>query len=158
MNKDEIKSQIEDILNSYNLDKGFIDRFVSDEFINGMYTLIQQEPQNNDFLIFIRSLSNEQNLATIENIRYRIISELGYNSYFSDICKYITANWKVAELNEKNLSVALLKDSSDEISQEDIDRGKYIIGAGLKIIRAAPAATAALNDTALWSKLVIADR
>lgn len=49
MNKDEIKSQIEDILNSYNLDKGFIDRFVSDEFINGMYTLIQQEPQNNDF-------------------------------------------------------------------------------------------------------------
>ena len=156
MNKDEIKSQIEDILNSYNLDKGFIDRFVSDEFINGMYTLIQQEPQNNDFLIFIRSLSNEQNLVTIENIRYRIISELGYNSYFSDICKYITANWKVAELNEKNLSVALLKDSSDEISQEDIDRGKYIIGAGLKIIRAAPAATAALNDTALWSKLVIA--
>lgn len=101
MNKDEIKSQIEDILNSYNLDKGFIDRFVSDEFINGMYTLIQQEPQNNDFLIFIRSLSNEQNLVTIENIRYRIISELGYNSYFSDICKYITANWKVAELNEK---------------------------------------------------------
>ena len=68
MNKDEIKSQIEDILNSYNLDKGFIDRFVSDEFINGMYTLIQQEPQNNDFLIFIRSLSNEQNLVTIENI------------------------------------------------------------------------------------------
>lgn len=49
---DELKNSLTNVLQSHNLNQSLIDTLLSDEFINGAYNLIQNEPEDDEFMSF----------------------------------------------------------------------------------------------------------
>ena len=47
-----MKNSLVNILHFHNLNQSLIDTLLSDEFINGAYNLIQNEPENDEFMAF----------------------------------------------------------------------------------------------------------
>lgn len=46
----ELKNSLTSVLQSHNLNETLINQLLSDEFINGAFTLIQNKPENDEFL------------------------------------------------------------------------------------------------------------
>ena len=89
LTKDDVKNSLTSILQARNLDQTLINTLLSDNFINGAYELLQNEPENDEFLIFIRNFSEQQNLTTISDAKSKIQEELGKSGYFSNIVQYV---------------------------------------------------------------------
>ena len=76
LNTNELKESLTSILQSHNLNETLINQLLSDEFINGAFELIQNEPENDEFITFARNFSEEQNLNSLMNAKDRISEEL----------------------------------------------------------------------------------
>ena len=64
----ELKNALTTILQSYELNDVLINQLLSDDFIDGAFELIQNEPENDAFISFIRNFSEEQNLYSMKDI------------------------------------------------------------------------------------------
>lgn len=81
----ELKNSLTSVLQSHNLNETLINQLLSDEFINGVLALIQNEPENDDFLSFVRNFSEEQSLKSLIESEDKITKESCKEGYFTNI-------------------------------------------------------------------------
>jgi len=56
----ELKESLISILQFHNLNETLINQLLSNDFINGAFGLIQNIPENDEFMSFVRTFSEEQ--------------------------------------------------------------------------------------------------
>ena len=126
LTKDDVKNSLTSVLQARNLDQTLIDTLLSDNFINGAYELLQNEPENDEFLIFIRNFSEEQNIITISDAQNKIQEELGKNGYFSNIVQYVIDSWKNIDFSNTYSLVQMNNNSQEDINTDEVEKAMAI--------------------------------
>ena len=126
LTKDDVKNSLTSILQARNLDQTLINTLLSDNFINGAYELLQNEPENDEFLIFIRNFSEQQNLTTISDAKSKIQEELGKSGYFSNIVQYVIDAWKDINFSNTYSLVKMNNNFSENINTDEIEKAMAI--------------------------------
>lgn len=125
----ETKSLLTTTLQSFSLSEEKINEMLSDNFINGLIELQQQEPENNEFLNLVRNFSNEQNLHSVRQLEKEFRSELSYDGYVCDIFRYIKEAW---------INITFPEDTQTRSIANVAQRVSSIIGSGLTAIANSP--------------------
>ena len=68
-NFNQIKTELSSFLLSCNLNNNQINEILSDDFINGILDLCQQEPSGDEFIALIRNFSSEEDLYSINSMQ-----------------------------------------------------------------------------------------
>ena len=89
----ELKSILSETLQYFELSDSLIEQLLSDNFINGLLELQQQEPVNNSFISMLRNFSDEQNLCTAKEFEEELHSELCKDGYVKSVFQYINNSW-----------------------------------------------------------------
>ena len=71
----ELRNALLSMLQNYDLSQSLINQLLSNEFINGAFDLIQNEPENDEFMNFARNFSEEQNLSSLIADKDRLYRE-----------------------------------------------------------------------------------
>ncbi len=108
----ELKNALTTILQSYELNDVLINQLLSDDFIDGAFELIQNEPENDAFISFIRNFSEEQNLYSIVDAQDKIAAELCKEGYFTNIFQYVINSWKDINLSAGQFMLSNNNDNS----------------------------------------------
>lgn len=135
LTKDDVKNSLTSILQARNLDQTLINTLLSDNFINGAYELLQNEPENDEFLIFIRNFSEQQNLTTISDAKSKIQEELGKSGYFSNIVQYVIDAWKDINFSNTYSLVKMNNNFSENINTDEIEKAMAIRDAAEGLLR-----------------------
>ena len=153
----ELKNTLTSVLQSYNFSQPLIDQLLSDEFINGAFSLIQNEPENDEFMSFVRSFSDEQNLYSIVDAQNKITEELSQEGYFASIFQYVIDAWRDIDFSSGvQLMSAQNEEENNSITQKDIDKANTITDIVMGILNLPIAATNIIDEAFLWSKIAIA--
>lgn len=104
VSKNELKNSLMSVLESYNFNQTLINQLLSDEFINGAFTLIQNKPENDEFLSFVKNFSEEQSLKSLVDAQDKIEKESCKEGYFTNICQYVIDSWRDVDFSN-NLQV-----------------------------------------------------
>ena len=150
----ELKASLVSVLQHYNLNETLINQLLSDRFIDGAFELIQNEPENDEFMNFVRNFSEEQSLISWINAQDKIANELCQKGYFTNICQYVIDAWRNIDFSLNFQLFALNNNKNDEKS--DSPKPKIILDIILKIANNVPALKAAVTETRIYEKIVIA--
>ena len=154
----ELKNALTSVLQSYNFSQPLINQLLSDDFINGAFALIQNEPENDDFMSFARNFSDEQNLYSIMNARNKFTEELSHEGYFASIFQYVIDAWKDIDFSSSMQLMSVQNDEEDDnsITQKDIEKASTITDIVMGILNLPIAATNIVDEAFLWSKIAVA--
>lgn len=119
----EIKSGLTTLLESYNLTTTQINEMLSDDFINGVLELQQQEPENDEFLAKVRNFSNEESLASTLELQESLKSELNKDCYLTKLIQYVIDAWRDIDLSGQIITMTLSEES--DITSDDVKKIKY---------------------------------
>ena len=153
-NFNDIKVGLTELLQSYELTQNQINLMLTDDFISGLAQIIEQEPENDPFLCLARNFTEEENLASLSNLKKSVNNELNKDSYFSNLLQYILDEWKEVDIFSNNKNIVLLSNDK-EISSDDVALGRYAIGAAMWITKVPGPAKAVINETLLYGQAVV---
>lgn len=153
-NFNDIKVGLTELLQSYELTQNQINLMLTDDFISGLAQIIEQEPENDPFLCLARNFIEEENLASLSNLKKAVNNELSKDSYFSNLLQYILDEWKEVDIFSNNKNIVLLSNDK-EISSDDVALGRYAIGAAMWITKVPGPAKAVINETLLYGQAVV---
>ena len=124
---DSIKNILETTLHSYNYSETTINNLLSDDFINGLLELQEQEPEDNNTISLLRNFSQNQSLASLTELDNELRKELSREGYISNTLRYIDTAWMNVNF-EENPTYA-----KSSIQKDDVDNTKIGISimAGL---------------------------
>ena len=153
----EIKSSLVLVLQSHNLEQSLINEMLSDEFIHGVYELIQNEPENDEFMSFVRNFSEEQNLKSIADAKDKIIKELETDGYFCSIFQYIIDAWRDVyfSVSAKQLQIKM-NNNSEDVTSEDIEKASTTIDVVFDIIDVSPPVKTIKKEIDIYYKITVA--
>ena len=155
--KDELKTSLVSVLQSYNFSQPLINQLLSDEFINGAFELIQNEPENDDFMNFARNFSDEQNLHSIMNAQNKITEELSQEGYFASIFQYVIDAWRDIDFSSGvQLMSAQNEEENNSITQEDINKGSAILNVAMELLKIPAQAQAITRASITYFKIAVA--
>ena len=121
LNANELKNALTPILQSYGLNDIVINQLLSDEFINGAFELTQNEPENDDFMSFVRNFSEEQTLYSIIEAQDKIVTELCQEGYFTSILQYVIDAWRDIDFsNSTIMQISSIEDNDSSSKFEAI--------------------------------------
>ena len=143
---DEIKSELTSCLQSYNLNETLINQILSNEFINGILELQQQEPANDPFLTTIRNFSSEENLNSVIALKKEFQTTLAHENYFTTILQYTIDSLKDIDIPTPTRSLSSSEET--DITTEDVYKAGIITGITFQLIKFSPSATAIFNEVA----------
>ena len=154
----ELRNALLSMLQNYDLSQSLINQLLSDEFINGAFGLIQNEPENDEFMNFARNFSEEQNLSSLIAAKDRISEELITEGYLTSIFQYVIDTWRDIDFSVDNslLMTAANSGENDEITTEDIKKANIITNIVMKILEIPNSAKAVINEGFLWGKITVA--
>ena len=124
----ELKSILSETLQYFELSDSLIDQLLSDNFINGLLELQQQEPVNNSFISMLRNFSDEQNLCTAKEFEEELHSELCKDGYVKSVFQYINNSWLDIPFPGE------IQTRSNNSIVENAKRGISIVGAALSTL------------------------
>lgn len=124
----ELKSILSETLQYFELSDSLIDQLLSDNFINGLLELQQQEPVNNSFISMLRNFSGEQNLCTAKEFEEELHSELCKDGYVKSVVQYINNSWLDIPFPGE------IQTRSNNSIVENAKRGISIVGAMLSTL------------------------
>ena len=124
----ELKSILSETLQYFELSASLIDQLLSDNFINGLLELQQQEPINNSFISMLRNFSGEQNLCTAKEFEEELHSELCKDGYVKSVVQYINNSWLDIPFPGE------IQTRSNNSIVENAKRGISIVGAMLSTL------------------------
>ena len=124
----ELKSILSETLQYFELSDSLIDQLLSDNFINGLLELQQQEPVNNSFISMLRNFSDEQNLCTAKEFEEELHSELCKDGYVKSVVQYINNSWLDIPFPGE------IQTRSNNSIVENAKRGISIVGAMLSTL------------------------
>ena len=154
----ELRDALLSILQNYNLTQSCINQLLSDVFIDGAFELIQNEPENDDFMSFVKSFSENQNLYSIADAQDKIATELCQEGYFTNIFQYVIDAWRDIDISADSISLNLMTNNNDEedITPEDVKKANIITNIAMKILNIPNPAKAVVNEFFLWGKITVA--
>lgn len=153
----ELKETLTSILETYDLPQSQIDQLLSAEFINEAFELIQNEPENDEFMNFARNFSEEQNLVSIATAQQKIAKELNTKGYVTDVFQYVIDAWRDIDFSSASL-LRMNSNNSDEdnITIEDVNKTKIIADMAMGILKF-PAPVREMTNIVLdYTKMAIA--
>ena len=150
----DIKVGLTELLQSYELTQNQINLMLTDDFISGLAQIIEQEPENDSFLCLARNFTGEENLVSLSNLKKAVSNELSRDSYFSNLLQYILDEWKEVDIFSNSPNIVSLSNDT-EISSDDVELGRYAIGAAMWVTRVPSPAKAIINETLLYGQAVI---
>lgn len=124
---DSIKNILETTLHSYNYSETTINNLLSDDFINGLLELQEQEPEDNNTISLLRNFSQNQSLASLTELDNELRKELSSEGYISNVLRYINTAWMNVNFEENPTY------TKSSIQEDDVDNTKIGISimAGL---------------------------
>lgn len=148
LNANELKNALTPILQSYGVNDIVINQLLSDEFINGAFELTQNEPENDDFMSFVRNFSEEQTLYSIIEAQDKIVTELCQEGYFTNIFQYVIDAWRDIDISADSISLNLMTNNNNEedITPEDVKKANIITNIAMKILNISNPAKAVVNE------------
>ena len=150
----ELKESLTSILQSHNLNEALINQLLSDDFINGAFELIQNVPENDEFMNFVRNFSEEQSLKSLTDARDKIATELCKEGYFTSICQYVIDTWRDIDFS---LNVQLLTfDNNRNDVKSDSPKPGVILDTILNIAGFVPPLKPVVKETRIYEKIVTA--
>ena len=154
----ELRNALLSMLQNYDLSQSLINQLLSDEFINGAFGLIQNEPENDEFMNFARNFSEEQNLSSLIATKDRISEELITEGYLTSIFQYVIDTWRDIDFSVDNSLLMTTANSgeNDEITTEDVKKANIITNIVMKILEIPNSAKAVINEGFLWGKITVA--
>lgn len=150
----ELKNALTSILQSHNLNETLINQLLSDEFINGAYELIQNEPENDEFFSFVRNFSEEQSVKSLIESQDKITKESCKEGYFTNICQYVIDSWRDIDFSSTVQFMAL--NNNGEYEESDSPKPRAILDTILDIAGFVPPLKAIVEETRIYEKIVIA--
>ena len=150
----EIKIELTELLQSYELNQHQINLMLTDDFISGLSQFIAQEPEDDPFLYLVRNFTGEENLVSLSNLKKAVNDELSKDSYFSSLLQYILDEWKEIDIFSGNMNIALLS-NDDGISSDDVKLGRYAIGAAMWATKVPAPAKAVINEALIYGQAVV---
>ena len=150
LNTNELKESLTSILQSHNLNETLINQLLSDEFINGAFELIQNEPENDEFITFARNFSEEQNLNSLMNAKDRISEELMKEGYFTDIFQYVIDAWR--DIDFSNSTIMQISSIEDNDSSSKFEA---IFDTVLEIAEFVPALKAPAKELKIYKHIAV---
>ena len=153
-NFNEIKIELTELLQSWELTTTQIDLMLTDDFISGLSQIIEEEPTNDSFLVQVRNFTGEETLLSISNLKAIVNRELTTDSYFSNLLQYILDEWKNADIFSSNINIMLLS-NDEEISSNDVKLGRYAISAAMWAAKIPAPAKAVINETLLYGQALV---
>ncbi len=151
----ELRNSLRSVLELQGLNQNLINQLLSDDFINGAFELIQNEPENDEFMNFVRNFSEEQNLKSVMDAQNKIAEELGKDGYFSSIFQYVIDAWRDIDFSS-SLLLMRTNDDSEDVTPEDIDKGGAILGAVMGMLRVPTPAQTIAKLTITYGKIAVA--
>ena len=150
----ELKESLTSILLSHNLNEALISQLLSDDFINEAFELIQNVPENDEFISFVRSFSEEQSLKSFTDARDKIAKELCKEGYFTHICQYVIDAWRNIDFS---LNVQLRAYHNNRNDAEiDSPKPEVILDTILEIADFVPPLKSVVQETRMYEKIIIA--
>ena len=149
-NTNELKNALTSILQPYNFSQTLINQLLSDDFINGAFGLIQNEPENDEFMNFVRNFSEEQNLKSLMDAQDRISKELITEGYFTSILQYVIDSWRDVDFSASQIMQTLSNNDTD-----DSLKPKAILDAVLEIAEHVPPLRAYAKELRIYENIAI---
>lgn len=150
LNANELKNALTPILQSYGLNDIVINQLLSDEFINGAFELTQNEPENDDFMSFVRNFSEEQNLYSIIEAQDKIVTELCQEGYFTSILQYVIDAWR--DIDFSNSTIMQISSIEDNDSSSKFEA---IFDTVLEIAEFVPALKAPAKELKIYKHIAV---
>ena len=133
-NFNQIKAELSSFLLSCNLNNNQINEILSDEFINGILDLCQQEPSGDEFIALIRNFSSEEDLYSISSMQKEFQYQLTTDSYFTRVIQYTIDSLKEIDISFIETRISSSDDSS--INSENVKKARIGVGLGLTVLKA----------------------
>ena len=122
--KEGLKDIIKSILQIHSVEETKINEIVSDNFINELYTLLQNE--NDNFVSFFKNISSEQNLITFIDTKQKIKAEFTKNGYLSSIFQCIIDNCRNIDFSDNTEQEISLYSLNNNVDPEYYDKALTI--------------------------------
>ena len=150
----ELKESLTSILQSHNLNEALINQLLSDDFINGAFELIQNVPENDEFMNFVRNFSEEQSLKSLIDARDKIATELCKEGYFTSICQYVIDTWRDIDFS-LNVQLLTFNNNRNDVKSDSPKPG-VILDTILNIAGFVPPLKPVVKETRIYEKIVTA--
>ena len=153
----ELRNKLTTSLQLQGVEISLINTLLSDEFINGAFELIQNEPNNDEFMSFIKNFSGEQNLKSLIDTQGRIFEEFKKDGYFTSVFQYVIDSWRDIDFS---VSPQLIKgysiENNTDITSDDIDKANKIVDVVMDILDIPTPATTIIDEAFTWTKIAVA--
>ena len=117
---DSVKNILAETLRSYNYNETTINNLLSDNFINGLLELKEQEPEDNRLISILKNFSSEQSLTSLKELDEELRKELSCDSYVNGILNYINSSWLDISFVENTTVYTTNIDQEDDIDNVKI--------------------------------------
>lgn len=153
----ELREALLSILQDYDLSQSCINELLSDDFISGAFGLIQNEPENDEFMNFARNFSEEQNLSSLIEYQNKISNEFQTEGHLTNIFQFVIDSWRDVNFSVNSLLLmAASNDNEEDITPEDVKKANIITNIAMKILEIPSPAQAVVNEGFLWGKITVA--
>ena len=152
-NFDQIKTELTSYLQSWDLNNSQINEILSDDFINGILDLYQQEPSGDEFITLIRNFSTEQNLYSISSLQKELQHQLTIDSYFTKVIQYTIDALKGIEISSTRTRVSSSDNSS--INSENVKKARIGVGLGLTVLNASAQVKAISGQLGIYTQIAV---
>ena len=147
----ELRNALLSMLQNYDLSQSLINQLLSDEFINGAFDLIQNEPENDEFMNFARNFSEEQNLSSLIAAKDRISEELITEGYLTSIFQYVIDAWRDVNFSTFQITQTLSNNDTNVLPKPEA-----ILETVLKIAEFVPPLKPIVREAEIYKKIIIA--
>ena len=151
--QDEIRNSLSLVLQSHNLPQQTINEMLSNDFIAGIQSLLQNEPENDEFMQFVRNLPEEQNLLSMIEIQQRVEKELNTDGYLCSVFQYLIDAWRDIDFPK---ILPQMKTNNKEEWEEEYEKAKTIADAGAHLLKLPVSVQSSLVETTIWYKIITA--
>ena len=151
--QDEIRNSLSLVLQSHNLPQQTINEMLSNDFIAGIQNLLQNEPENDEFMQFVRNLPEEQNLLSMIEIQQRVEKELNTDGYVCSVFQYLIDAWRDIDFPK---ILPQMKTYNKEEWKEEYEKAKTIADAGTHLLKLPVSVQSSLVETTIWYKIITA--
>ena len=152
-NFNQIKTELSSFLLSCNLNNNQINEILSDEFINGILDLCQQEPSGDEFIALIRNFSSEEDLYSINSMQKEFQYQLTTDSYFTRVIQYTIDSLKEIDISSIETRISSSDDSS--INSENVKKARIGVGLGLTVLKASASVKAIAGQLGIYTQLAV---
>lgn len=152
-NFNQIKAELSSFLLSCNLNNNQINEILSDEFINGILDLCQQEPSGDEFIALIRNFSSEEDLYSISSMQKEFQYQLTTDSYFTRVIQYTIDSLKEIDISFIETRISSSDDSS--INSENVKKARIGVGLGLTVLKASASVKAIAGQLGIYTQLAV---